>query len=293
MVARIVVKLSIAHLTRYRYRKSVTLNPHRLMVRPRESRLLQVSAFDLRCDPPARIEWGYDVFGNAIASASFADPATVLSIECRVELQHAEEAWPVFAISASAINYPFAYSADEPIDLGALKTPHYPDPIGRVCAWARNYVAPGSTDTLSLLKDLNAGVFACLTYEVREDYGTQSPLQSLDRGMGSCRDFATLLVEAARHLGFGARTVSGYLWDPGNDAIGSAGPGSTHAWSEIYVPGAGWITFDPTNQAVGAGRLIPVAVARTIEQIAPVTGGFQGDVDDHLDMSVSVTVAAI
>ena len=205
-------------------------------------------------------------------------------------LQHSEQPWPVFPISASAITYPFTYSESDAVDLGALRRPHADDPDGRFRAWVRGFVASDATDTLSLLKDLNAGLLDWLTYEIRDDYGTQTPLQSLGRGRGSCRDVATMLVEAARVLGFGARAVSGYLWDPARDAIGSAGPGSTHAWAEIYVPGAGWITFDPTNRAVGAGHLVPVAVARTIEQIAPVTGGFAGDPGDPLDMTVSVTV---
>lgn len=290
--ATALVHLTVSHMTRYRYRRNVLLNPHRLMLRPRESRLLTVTAFDLQLEPPGRLNWTQDVFGNAVAVASFAEPTLELRIESRVDLLHSEQAWPVFPIAASAISYPFALSNDDRVDLGALLKPHYPDPDGRLSVWARGFVAPGATDTLTMLKDLNAGAAASITYEVREEYGTQAPLETLQRRRGSCRDLATLLAEAARHLGFGARLVSGYLWDPAQDRVGSAGTGSTHAWVEIYVPGAGWVAFDPTNRAVGAGHLVPVAAARTIEQIAPVMGGYGGDAEDALDMEVTVRVVA-
>lgn len=148
------------------------------------------------------------------------------------------------------------------------------------------------TDTLSLLKDLNAGVAQRIQYQSREVEGTQSPNQTLDRGWGSCRDFAVLFAEAARKLGFGARLVSGYLHDPNHDLAGSAEVGSTHAWAEVFVPGAGWITFDPTNRSVGGGNLIPVAVARDISQCTPVSGSFFGMSNTFLSMEVAVSVTS-
>ena len=166
-------------------------------------------------------------------------------------------AWPVFDMAASAISYPFRYSDEEWTDLGALAIQQYPDPSGRLRAWAQGFVRNSPTDTLALLKDLSAGVPGWISYQSREDEGTQSPTETLDRGWGSCRDFAVLFVEAARSLGFGARIVSGYLYNPDQDRLGSDGAGSTHAWAEVYVPGAGWITFDPTNRSVGGVQSDP------------------------------------
>jgi transglutaminase-like putative cysteine protease len=157
-------------------------------------------------------------------------------------------------------------------------------------AWAQGFVRGNPTDTLALLKDLSAGVSAQIRYQSREDEGTQSPVETLRLGSGSCRDFAVLFLEAARGLGFGGRLVSGYLYNPDRDVSGSAGPGTTHAWAEIFVPGPGWITFDPTNRGVGGFNLIPVAVARDIRQAMPVVGGFVGASDAFLEMSVSVLV---
>jgi len=99
-----------------------------------------------------------------------------------------------------------------------------------------------------------------------------------------------LFVDAVRSLGFGARIVSGYMYDPQQDAVGLAGAGSTHAWAEVYVPGAGWIMFDPTNRTIGGFNLIPVAVARHIRQTMPVSGTFVGNPDSFVSLSVEVTV---
>jgi transglutaminase-like putative cysteine protease len=284
------ITLKIHHRTTYRFRGPVSFGPHRLMLRPRESRELRLMSGAVTVTPAATVTWAQDVFGNAVATATFAAMADNLVIDSVAEIQLDAAAWPVFAIAASAISYPFRYSDDEWTDLGALATLQYPETTGRLQSWARAFVRSNPTDTLSLLKDLCAGVPASIGYQVREQEGAQSPTQTLDRGWGSCRDFAVLFVEAARSLGFGARIVSGYLYNPDQDRAGSSGAGSTHAWAEVYVPGAGWITFDPTNRSVGGVNLIPVAVARDIRQAMPVAGSFAGTSDAFAGMSVEVRV---
>jgi transglutaminase-like putative cysteine protease len=214
-----------------------------------------------------------------------------LTIVSVAELQLHAVAWPVFDIAATALRYPFRYSDDEWTDLGALAVPQVADPKRRLQSWAQKFVRSNPTDTLSLLKDLSAGVSEETRYQSRDDEGTQSPTETLDRGCGSCRDFAVLFAEAARSLGFGARIVSGYLYNPDQQSVGSGDAGSTHAWAEVFVPGAGWITFDPTNRGVGGFNLIPVAVVRDIRQAMPVSGSFVGMTDSFAGMSVEVTVA--
>jgi transglutaminase-like putative cysteine protease len=285
------IALTILHRTTYRYGRRVRLGPHRLMLRPRESRDLRLTSMDVKVSPTAAATWAHDVFGNAVATASFQAMTDSLVIESVVQLELGADAWPVFEIGASAMLYPFRYSDDEWTDLGQLAVNQYADPAGQLQAWARAFVRGDPTDTLSLLKDLSAGVSGCIRYQSREDEGVQSPIETLDRGWGSCRDFAVLFVEAARCLGFGARTVSGYLYNQDAEAVGSGGAGSTHAWAEVYVPGAGWITFDPTNRSVGGANLIPVAVARDIRQAIPVSGSFVGMSDAFQEMSVEVRVA--
>src|SRR6202041_3240290 len=152
------------------------------------------------------------------------------------ELQLDAAAWPIFRLAAPAIVYPFRYSDDEWTDLGALTRQQYPDPTGRLRDWARAFVRGPSTDTLSLLKDLSAGVTSWICYQSRDDEGTQSPTQTLDRGWGSCRDFAVLFTDAVRSLGFGGHIVSGYLYNPDQQSLGSSDSGSTHASAEVFVP---------------------------------------------------------
>ncbi|EHK52612.1 transglutaminase-like domain-containing protein, partial [Allomesorhizobium alhagi] len=183
--------------------------------------------------------------------------------------------------------FPFQYSAEDIADLGALRTPEHADPDERLEAWARAFVRGASTDTLSLLKDLNAGILGSVAYRVRDEEGTQTPLETLALASGSCRDIAALFIAAARHLGFGARAVSGYLFDPQAHADD---PGSTHAWAEVYLPGAGWIAFDPTHRRLGGASLIPVAVARSNRQILPIAGGYLGAPEDFISMDVAVRV---
>jgi transglutaminase-like putative cysteine protease len=284
--------LRIHHKTTYRFRQPVSLWPHRLMLRPRESRDLRLISSNVAVTPAAVVTWAHDVSGNAVATATFQTMTDNLVIDSVAELQLNATAWPVFDIAASAIFYPFRYSDDEWIDLGALAIQQYADPAGRLRAWARAFVRGDPTDTLALLKDLSTGVSNWISYQSREDEGTQSPIQTLDRGWGSCRDFAVLFVEAARSLGFGARIVSGYLYNPDQDSVGSRGAGSTHAWAEVYVPGAGWIIFDPTNRNVGGFNLIPVAVVRDIRQAMPVAGSFVGMADAFQGMSVEVLVTS-
>ena len=281
--------LNIRHRTTYRYREAVRLGPHRLMLRPRESRDVRLLSSTLETTPAASVSWTNDVFGNAVATVGFAELADGLTIESRAAVELGASPWPVFDIAASAIHYPFFYSSEERADLGALAVPQTFDASGRLADWARGFVRGTRTDTLALLKDMVAGASTGIGYQSREEEGTQTPLQTIDRGWGSCRDFAVLFAEAARSLGFGARIISGYLYNP-DRVPAQEGAGSTHAWTEIFLPGAGWITFDPTNRAVGGYNLIPLAVGRIIAQVMPMTGTFLGMTDAYLGMSVDVEV---
>lgn len=283
-------RLTITHLTRYTFRRDISLGRHKLMLRPRETRDLSLISFDLDISPKPALEWSHDVAGNAVASVAFAAPARMLEIAARMEVDLRAPVWPVFPISASASSYPFTYTLDELTDLGALLTPQYWDQKKRLNAWVRSIVAGTPTDTLALLKDISNTITRSIRYQGRETEGTQGPLETLDRGWGTCRDFAVLFAEAVRTLGIAARLVSGYLFNPCGDLAGSTDAGATHAWTEVFVPGAGWIPFDPTNRSVGSANLIPVAVARNIHQISPVSGTFNGRNDDFIGLDVRVDV---
>ncbi|PDS55462.1 transglutaminase family protein [Rhizobium anhuiense] len=283
-------QIRIHHRTIYRYRYAVHLRPHRLMLRPREGRDLRLLSYEVSIAPQAQLSWATDVFGNVVATAVFNEMADVLTVDSVALVDLTAAAWPVFAIAGSAVTFPFRYSDEEWTDLGALTARQYADPSEQLQRWARGFVASNSTDTLSLLKDISAGVSSSISYQSREAEGTQPPTQTLDRSWGSCRDFAVLFAEAVRCLGFGARIVSGYLFNPDQILLGSQDQGSTHAWVEVFLPGAGWITFDPTNRSMGGANLIPVAVTRDIAQSVPVAGSFVGAADAFGSMDVEVQV---
>jgi transglutaminase-like putative cysteine protease len=280
------MRLTIEHRTTYRYASPVMLQEQRLVLTPRDDAGQTTVTRSLRCEPDAEIAWIVDVFGNAIAIATFVHATDMLTIVNEIEIDHVAPEWPIFIVHPDAHRYPFAYSLDDIVDLGALAQPDWLTPgADAIGAWARGFVLGPQTDTLSLLKDLNGGILDSIAYRVRDEEGTQSPAETLRLASGSCRDIAALFIEAVRHLGLGARAVSGYLIDL-DQTEGDAG--STHAWAQVYLPGAGWITFDPTHRRVGSGHLVPVAFARFNRQIMPVTGGYLGAPDAFLTMEVSV-----
>ncbi len=281
------MRLAIHHRTTYRYARLVVLQPHRMMLRPRTSHDVVVVVSSLVCSPAVELDYTQDVFGNLIATGVFSEPTAELVIASELTVEQSAVAWPVFRIVPEAHSFPFEYSRDDLADLGILRIPEHSDPEGSMGAWARAFVRGATTDTLSLLKDLNAGILGSVAYRVRDEEGMQTPLETLALASGSCRDIAALFIEAVRHLGFGARAVSGYLFDPQAPADD---PGSTHAWAEVYLPGAGWIAFDPTHRRMGGANLIPVAVGRRNRQIMPIVGGYVGTPEDFLAMDVKVSV---
>ncbi len=287
--------LEVQHTTVYRYLRPVEFGPHRLMLRPRDGHDLRLVTTELEISPASRSKWVYDVLGNSVTLVDLLEPASELRFFSRLTIERFGSRPPRGEVDASAVRYPFVYSMQDRFDLGRMLEQHYLDPGDRTGTWARGFVHGATTDTLALLADLNAGFRVQFGYQTREEQGTQTPVETLHRGWGSCRDFAVLLAEAARSLGFGARVVTGYLHQHGDGTLPawSAQAGSTHAWVEIYVPGPGWIAFDPTNGTIGGDDLIRVAVARDIHQIVPISGSFQGAADAFLGMDVAVTVRTV
>lgn len=285
--------LSIRHVTTYRYAQPVILGDHRLMLRPRDSHDLRLLETRLAITPePSAIRWMHDVFGNSVAVVSFAAPAAVLAIESSMRLEHFETSEPDCPLAPYAENYPFSYATDEVRDLNGLLERHYPDPEREVDRWARRLLpAEGATDTLAMLARMTRVIERDgFKYTARSAKGCQTPVETLRLKSGSCRDFALLMMEGARALGLAARFVSGYVYVP--TAQPNRGGGATHAWLEIYLPGAGWTEFDPTNGIVGNRDLIRVAVVRDPSQATPVAGTWTGAPADYRGMEVDITVTA-
>lgn len=286
---------AVRHVTTYLYRRKVHFGEHRLMFRPRDSydqRLLTESLVTI--PEPAAVRWVHDVFGNCVAMVSFDKPAKELRLETNITLEHTADIAVDLVIDDEARTYPFHFDPLELPDLKPLIERHCPDPTGAVEHWARQFLKAGSsTDTGHLLMTLCYAIRESFAYRRRSGRGIQLPIETLELKSGTCRDFALLMMEAARALGLPARFVSGYIFVPDRDGSQTLGGGSTHAWCQIYLPGAGWVEFDPTNGIVGSRDLIRVAVARDPRQAIPLTGSYDGNADDYLDMDVQVNVTTI
>jgi transglutaminase-like putative cysteine protease len=286
--------LTVRHATTYRYARPVTFGPHRLMLRPRDSHDLRLVGADLNLSPPGDIRWMHDVFGNSVALVAFSVAAPELTIVSTLDLERYGLPRPVFPIAPEAQNYPFVYSANDRTDLGRLLERHYPDPHELLDAWVKRFVTESPMSTYNLLSNMNFAIKSEFAYAERYEEGTQPPLETLEKKSGTCRDFALLFIEAVRILGFGARFVTGYLYDPRLDGEGDTmqGAGATHAWADVFLPGAGWVEYDPTNGLIAGENLIRVAVTRDPSQAIPISGSFIGAGSDFLGMNVDVTVNA-
>jgi transglutaminase-like putative cysteine protease len=286
--------LTIHHKTEYRYTHPVAFGEHRIMLRPRDGHDLRVLSGSLEIVPrPASLRWIHDVFGNSVAIATFDTRAQRLSFISTATVEHnpAEE----FALTADdpAYFYPFLYDEEEFSDLTAFITPQYGDPNGELSAWARGFLdSNGATPTFNILSGMTHGIRQAFTYRKRYEHGTQHPLDTLQTGSGTCRDYALFMIEALRRLGIAARFVSGYLFIPDDRNEGYVGGGSTHAWVQVYLPSAGWIEFDPTNGIIGTRDLIRVAVARDPRQAVPLHGTYLGAPDAFIGMDVSINVVS-
>jgi transglutaminase-like putative cysteine protease len=285
--------LTVRHATKYSYARPVAFGPHRLMLRPRDSHDLRLVAAELTLSPPGNVRWMHDVFGNSVALVDFQAAAASLRIVSMLKIERWGIEGPLFPIAPEAELYPFIYSSSDRVDLGRLLEHHYPDPDRVLARWADSFVTARPMRTLDLLQNMNAALAPNIVYAERHEPGTQAPFETLQTKTGACRDFALTFIEAARYLGFGARFVSGYLYDPALDrGEATQAVAATHAWAEVYLPGAGWIEYDPTDVLIAGENLIRVAVTRDPSQAIPISGSYTGTSADFLDMTVEVTVTA-
>jgi transglutaminase-like putative cysteine protease len=285
--------VSIRHLTTYRYRTPVSFGEHRMLLRPLESHDQRILSAELRITPePALLQNVHDVSGASVTVARFDRRSDVLRVESRVRLEHRPQS-PLADLADDVLGTDgaFAYETHELPDLARAIVRRHADPGGEVAAWARRFVRPnGPTRLLDLLVAITGAIRGDFAYALRLQGAPQSPAETLARRSGSCRDFAVLMMEAARSLGLAAQFVSGYVYSASSKAGGRTGGGHTHAWTRVYLPACGWIEFDPTNGIVGATDLVRVAAACDPRQVLPLHGTWAGAPDDYLGMDVEVDV---
>ena len=287
--------LQVRHVTTYAYKRPVGFGEHRILFRPRDSYDQRLIRSELKVSPtPSDVHWIHDAFGNCVAVATFAAKAETLRFETSIVLDHTPQLGPHFRADEDAKAWPFSYDDETLPDLAASMVRQYPNDGGATEAWARRFVTTdGTTETAKLLEAMTYSIKQDFTYTRRTNPGTQTPAMTLDSLSGTCRDFALLMMEGVRSLGFAARFVTGYIYVPSRDNSELLGGGATHAWVQVFLPGAGWVEFDPTNGIIGNKDLIRVGVARDPRQAIPLWGTHTGGRNDSLGMTVQVNVTSI
>jgi transglutaminase-like putative cysteine protease len=277
---------TISHVTTYRYRKPVAFGEHRMMLRPRDDSDQIVLDAKLDITPaPTEISWERDDFGNHVGTARFAERSRELRFTSTIRLDHAPFKFHAQDIKGFARSFPFAYAADD----NPYRAPLTSNP--ELHRWAAKFLREdGTADTYALLVGMTQTIRRTFKHVGRHEKGVQDPFETLTRGSGSCRDLAMLMIEALRTLGIAAQFVSGYLHlEGGNDHVTG---GNTHAWVQAYVPGPGWVDFDPSSGNVGNENLVRVATVHDPREALPLSGSWIGKRSDHLAMKVFVKVAA-
>ncbi|GAB5562843.1 MAG: transglutaminase family protein [Synoicihabitans sp.] len=288
------MRITIEHLNHYRYTRPVEFTKHRLMLRPAESHGLNILKSSLEITPNHQISWEHDVFYNSVAQVNFIEKATEMTIASRYELEQFNLNPFDFVMEIYTNEFPFTYQGDDAADLQPYLQPQCPADETAVREWLRPFLdSEGRGKTLDFLLAVNSAIAEQFGYGRREEPGIQTPAETLKLRTGTCRDFALLLMEIARHTGLAARYVSGYLCSMDtDDAPPDVANNATHAWTEIFLPGAGWKGFDPTAGILAAGLHVRVAATRNPAQATPIRGSYLGDASLFAGMEVAINAVA-
>ena len=290
------MRFTITHETRYTFSQPVELHAHRAMLRPRDGHHLRVVSATLALSPNAPVTWSFDVFGNSICSIAFSGLAQDMAITSTLELERFPAAPESMVIDGRQAAYPVHYSPEERRDLATLILMDDERAVPDLETWIDARGLRDGDDALQLARNLMQSVYDGFRYESRYNQGTMRPVDLLANGSGTCRDYAFFMMETARVLGFAARFATGYLYSPAldNSYMGGggdySGAAATHAWTELFLPGIGWVDFDPTNNLTGTADLIKVASVRKPSQAIPIAGSFTGPAGSGGPPQVTVTV---
>lgn len=276
------MKVQILYQTQYAYETTVTFSPHLFRLFPKTDHHLKVRHLQFQTNLDAVVNFRRDLYDNEIASCFYPAPSSLLAASFDIELEVGEKNAFGFLLEARALSLPFEY---EPAERRVL-APYLQqgDPV-RLPFWK----APSRPQaTLETLVDLNAAIHRGLEYERREEGPARAPAETLVAGRGACRDYAVLLAETLRQLGLAARLASGYLCEFGDRQ--KRADGALHAWTEVYLPGAGWLGLDPTNGTLCDHHHLPAAVGLAAIDIAPVLGSYYHEAPVASQMMASLRI---
>ena len=286
--------LRIEHSTSYRYSKPVEFTPHTLRLMPKGSPGLHLVKSSVTVSPQATIRWRLNAEENIIGTATITGKSDQLLIESSMVLEQRFTNPFDFVLEQRSLQLPMTYTAGE-IGLLAPYLGVNETRLFILREWLDPFIGNTKEDslgfptTLGLLLDINRTIARQFRYTQRHEHGVHPPSETLRSGEGTCRDFACLLMESARSLGIAARYVSGYLCA----AVGAASESHTHGWCELYLPGAGWLGFDPTNGILTDAHHVPVATAVTAGEIPPVEGTYLGAAGECLSHEVNITATEL
>jgi transglutaminase-like putative cysteine protease len=281
-------RLTIRHRTRYDYERPVRFTAQRLLVRPRDSHAIRLISASLELSPQGQTRWIYDAMGNCLCWFRPSGEADHLEITSRLIIDRFPTPLAPVTLDDPRSALPLVYDLQDRIALAPLMTPVTEDASGVVLSWLRSHLSSVDEPVVDLIRRLNESIHAEFDYQGREAEGIQSPAETLTLKSGACRDFAWLMVETLRRIGCAAVFVTGYLYSPNPKTRGA---GATHAWCEAFLPGLGWLEFDPTNGLVESPDLIRVGGTRTPEEASPVAGnviGDPGNVRLHIEVDVAL-----
>ena len=271
------IRVAINHKTEYRYDRLVNLSPHVVRLRPAVHTRTPIHSYSLKVTPEKHfINWQQDPFGNFLARLVFPEKTSVLSVEVDLVAEMVSINPFDFFLEESANHYPFSYEKSLANELAPYRVIRANGPLLQklVAGIDRSRV-----QTNDFLVDLNQKLQQRIKYNIRMEPGIQKCDDTLRIGRGSCRDTAWLLVQILRHLGLASRFVSGYLIQLKPDEKSLDGPSGAeqdftdlHAWTEVYLPGAGWVGLDPTSGLFAGEGHIPLACTPNPVSAAPITG---------------------
>jgi transglutaminase-like putative cysteine protease len=277
--------LRIIHETTYRYNTDVRFGAHRLVLRPREGHDVQVKDMRLEISPQFELKWSRDVFGNSVATAYFLSPAEQLTIRSEVLLQQTAPFPFRSAAPPPHVPYPVEFSDLESVVASSYLATTFPNDVAPVKQWIASAIDLGAVKGAEeAVASVARAIRTAIRYRRRDEKGVQTPTETLAAASGSCRDMATLMLEALRVIGLPARFASGYL----DCAASEAGRASTHAWAEAYLPEIGWTGYDPTLGEATSGNHVVTGVSNHPRGVMPISGTFFGKKESYLGMTVAV-----